>query len=77
MMSHERERELERLYPMIDWREPLSVQLYDDEDTPVMVSPPHYACRFCVSMHGLKGCDVPNLPTDIEEMRRHIREKHL
>jgi len=67
---HERERELERLYPTIAWREPVGVRLLNG-------SYHHYACRFCIALKGLYGADVPELPTDIEAVRQHISQEHL
>jgi hypothetical protein len=66
----ERERELERLYPTIAWREPLAVKRFD-------LRGEFFACRFCIALVGLKGKDVARLPTDREEVRRHIASQHL
>ena len=35
-----------------------------------------YACRICVAEKGLKGSDIPTLPSSPGRVRRHIEEVH-
>jgi hypothetical protein len=61
---------LEKEYPFIQWREPIAVASIDDPSTT------HYACRICIGEAGLRGNEIPDLPTDPEEVRKHIAEVH-
>lgn len=62
------ETDLEYGYPMIDWREPIGIQIPGSEE--------HFACRFCVALGGIKGKDIVDLPTDPDLVRKHIDEEH-
>jgi|HubBroStandDraft_1064217.scaffolds.fasta_scaffold142217_4 hypothetical protein len=68
-MSKEFDAYLQREFPDIPWGEPIAVSLFGGK--------PHYACRLCVSRDGLHGARVHTLPTDIEEVRKHITENHV
>lgn len=56
--------------PWIDWREPVEVRLMGDDTA-------HYACRVCIAVVGMRGSDIPRLPTDPEEVRRHMARAHV
>lgn len=62
--------ELERAYPLIKWREPIALALTTNPDEK------HYACRVCIATKGITGGDIPGLPSDPEQIRRHLREEH-
>ena len=64
-----REDELRHAYPWIDWDEP--IELRNIGETTI-----HYGCRYCISMHGIKGGDIPDQPTDPDEVRAHIWATH-
>ena len=53
----------------IPWHEPIAVQRTDDPTI-------HYACRLCIAEHGLKGRDIPGLPTDKAVVREHLALVH-
>lgn len=61
---------LEVEYPFIEWREPIAIASMDDPSTK------HYACRICIGETGLRGSEIPELPTDPEAVREHIAEVH-
>lgn len=58
---------LGKLYPNIPWREPIKVTQGEHE---------RYACRICIANFGLNGSDVSELPTDPDEVARHIEAEH-
>lgn len=53
----------------IPWHEPIAVRLFEDPVT-------HYACRLCIAERGLKGSDIPGLPTDKAVVREHLALVH-
>lgn len=66
--DHERAAKIMAIDPMIPWREPIKVSLTDGRSG--------YGCRICIALHGLKGADIPSLPTEPEPVEAHIREAH-
>lgn len=63
--------QLERRLPQIKWREPLMVASIETPDEK------HYACRVCIANSTLHGWMIPSLPTDPEDMRKHIESEHI
>lgn len=53
-----------------DWDEPLRVFEAGKADG-------HYACPLCIARFGLRASSISGLPTDPEEVRAHIRDKHV
>lgn len=62
------ERQLVERFPQTKWTEPLPTRTLGGSSG--------LACRFCIAIHGLRGCDVAKLPQTVEEFDAHIREKH-
>jgi hypothetical protein len=60
---------LERSYPFIKWREPITMSLLGDGSV-------RYACRFCIARHGLRGWEIPGLPRNRHEIVLHIQQEH-
>lgn len=56
-------------YPWIPWIEPVRVKLIEG-------GAERFACRVCIANYGLRGMDVPSLPTNEEAFRAHMREEH-
>lgn len=54
-------------YPWIPWTSPVPVKLIEG-------GPEYLACRVCIANYGLRGADVPSLPTDEEAFQRHMGE---
>lgn len=63
--------QLERRFPNVAWREPAPMSVFSAPDEK------HYACRVCIANDGLKGHQVPGLPTDPQVVDKHIREVHM
>lgn len=63
------DRELEREYPWIAWREPWLVSVIEGPAG-------RLACRLCIARFGLRAEDVGQLPADREAFDRHMREAH-
>jgi len=61
--------QLERDHPNVAWRTPIVMRESPNGKE-------HYACRFCIAFSGLQGRTIASLPTDPDEVRRHIREAH-
>jgi hypothetical protein len=70
MKAERRERELERVYPEIEWREPVEVRRFGERRQ-------HFACRFCIAIKGLKGEQISALATDRAAVLAHIQQEHL
>jgi len=64
-----RERELELLYPWIDWREPVQINTTSGSSG--------LGCRFCTALRGLKGSEVLKLPQTPEEFENHMKTVHF
>lgn len=62
-------QELEQVYPVIPWREPLMVLQPGAPDY-------YYACRICIAQRGLQGRGVPLLPKTRAEFEAHFVEAH-
>ena len=60
---------LEETYPWVAWREPIAMS------GPGVVAT-RYACRVCIANHGITGEDVVDLPTEADDVRRHIEAEH-
>jgi hypothetical protein len=63
------EAELRIKFPMVPWDAPAKV-------TQPGLARARYACRYCIAQKGLKGADVPSLPTDPAEVVTHIELVH-
>lgn len=63
------EQWLERRWAALPWRTPIPITCIGDGTR-------HYGCRFCIALHGLKGSQVPWLPTLEAVVVEHIAEAH-
>lgn len=61
--------ELLSQFPYIAWRAPLPVRLSKDGNN-------YYGCRICIAQHGIRGGDVPALPTTQEGFATHLMAAH-
>ena len=62
---------LERDFPWIKWREPIRVSGTKAN------ARPHFGCRVCIAMRGLRGNEVETLPATRSEWERHFTECHI
>lgn len=65
------EQDLYRTFPYIPWGKPQPIRR-TDEGPGIQ----HFMCRICTALHGLKGMDIPDLPTDPALVEEHIRKDH-
>jgi hypothetical protein len=61
------DREMERRYPWIPWRTPVTV---------IAGGLTRLGCRFCIARYGLKAVDVKELPETAAQFDVHKRCKH-
>lgn len=61
--------ELTATYPFIPWTEPIRITRTDGAAS-------GYACRVCIAQGGVHGSELPQLLTDPDTVRGHIKEAH-
>jgi hypothetical protein len=65
------EQRLEKLYPWIDWREPLPLRVSGWRSG--------YACRFCIALLGYRPADgfMPGFSEEKATVSEHIAKAHM
>lgn len=71
MSEETKERRLERLYPWIEWRVPVPLEIVGRMRG--------FGCRFCIAMIGYKPAEnqLPGYHETEEETLEHIKQQHL
>jgi hypothetical protein len=66
-----RERDLERRFPSIPWRTPISLGTLVPHSKTT-----DFGCRYCIAMNGLRVADFTSHPQNAEEFKKHLRIEH-